>query len=157
MKNGKNNKIMNKEFVPLEIARELKEIGFDEECFAGFQLDHKNQMKLFFKPSQSKSLTKIATNVYGRYCHQNNHVIKAPLYQQVFRWFMERYNLVASISTWDDGTFHYSIKNLTGLIYDINCNHIGYFDSLEKVQDECIENLISLLKKDLEENAVTRN
>jgi hypothetical protein len=54
---------MNKEFIPYEQALELKELGFDEECFQKFMLPNMNE-----------------------FC-------KHPLFQQAFRWFREKYEL----------------------------------------------------------------
>jgi len=61
---------MNKEFIPYEQALELKELGFDEECLG---LYNKNGDVLPLKPYTSEN--------------------KAPLYQQAFRWFREKYCL----------------------------------------------------------------
>lgn len=58
---------MKKEFVPYELALKLKAIGFDEECFA--------------------------THGYLElYINTDDGHLKAPLFQQVFRWFREPKN-----------------------------------------------------------------
>ena len=55
---------MNKEFVPYELALKLKQLGFDEPC--------------------------IATHGYLElYINTDDGHLKAPLYQQAFRWFRE--------------------------------------------------------------------
>ena len=75
---------MNKEFIPYEQALELKELGFDEPCFGNYKKTHKELEKSF-------------------YCHNSDYVdyneayIAAPLYQQAFRWFREKYNLKGGI------------------------------------------------------------
>jgi hypothetical protein len=63
---------MNKEFIPYEQALALKELGFDEECFAYYY---------------NKELSFGARVAYGE-------VIESPLKQQVFRWFRE-------VTQWD--------------------------------------------------------
>jgi hypothetical protein len=72
---------MNKEFVPYEQALALKELGFDEPCFGLYHND-----KTFY-PTQCKSHDQF----HGQVC-------LAPLYQQAFRWFREKYDLVHEIS-----------------------------------------------------------
>ena len=69
---------MEKEFVPYTLALALKELGFDEPCF-GFYDD-------------------ISKDFYQSYTHtlSNNNIkniTKAPLYQQAFRWFREKYHI----------------------------------------------------------------
>lgn len=71
---------MNKEFVPYELALKLKQLGFDEPC--------------------------IATHGYLElYINTDDGHIKAPLYQQAFRWFREKYKLSGLIEI---GTHKYS-------------------------------------------------
>lgn len=68
---------MKELFVPYEQALELKELGFDEPCF-GFYNDMENN-----KP------------MGGNFpCDGRN---SAPLYQQCFRWFREKYKMQAEI------------------------------------------------------------
>ena len=65
---------MEKEFVPYELALRMKQLGFDEPCFGYYNY---NGTHFFdYKPkTDDKNLT------------------KAPLYQQSFRWFREKYDL----------------------------------------------------------------
>ena len=71
---------MEKEFIPYEQALALKELGFDEKCFAihSFVDGELNFM-------------------YVNNFHSNDDVNElsaaAPLYQQAFRWFREKYGL----------------------------------------------------------------
>jgi hypothetical protein len=75
---------MNKEFVPYEQALALKELGFNEECFAHF-VKHYDEIKCILN---SDDFDEWWTN------NSDNLNVKAPLYQQAFRWFREKYNLV---------------------------------------------------------------
>lgn len=124
----------NELFVPEDIAVQLKEIGFDEPCFAGYQDNGMGQVKLFYKGSSTKSISTFP-NVYGRYCHQNNHIVKAPLYQQVFGWFRDKgYNLY--------------IQELSPECFSCvigNSSRIGA-NTYKKAEDNGILWLISLIK-----------
>ena len=69
---------MNKEFVPYELADKLKNLGFDETCFGYWNIDP-------YLPNPTFNLVKPFDH---EWC------IPAPLYQQAFRWFREKYRLV---------------------------------------------------------------
>ena len=86
---------MTKEFVPYEQALELKELGFDEPCFGWFRstLIPSNFTEFFleteFGMNESPS-DWVNSNFLDEAC-------SAPLYQQAFRWFREKYKLHYSI------------------------------------------------------------
>ena len=63
---------MNKEFVTYEQALALKELGFDEECMAGYD---KEDNTLY-----------IAYLINAGVQFNSHYYDKAPLKQQVFRW-----------------------------------------------------------------------
>ena len=69
---------MNKEFVPYDIALAMKELGFDEMCVGHYQTFEGNVI----------NFDTISTEVCERLCKKDNF-IKAPLYQQAFRWIQE--------------------------------------------------------------------
>jgi hypothetical protein len=74
---------MRKEFIPYNLALELKELGFDEPCFA--------------KYTSNRLLLSI--NWSNVWCENiNESEIYAPLYQQVFRWFREKYKLNGEVN-----------------------------------------------------------
>ena len=76
---------MNKEFIPYEQALALKELGFDEPCFAKYQ-------KLSETANYQLQLLQKERN-----CNRLNTAISAPLYQQAFRWFREKYKIHSSV------------------------------------------------------------
>ena len=71
---------MNKEFIQYEQVLALKELGFDEPCFGYFYTEDK-----FFE-------TKIKNSELDEECS-----IAVPLYQQVFRWFREKYHIIGEV------------------------------------------------------------
>jgi hypothetical protein len=75
---------MTKEFVPYELALKLKELGFDEPCFVLYKASNSNQ--LAYAPHG------ITTNSQLSQGDSNN--IAAPLFQQAFRWFREKYHII---------------------------------------------------------------
>lgn len=74
---------MNKEFIPYEQALELKELGFDEWCIAEYD---------------ASDYAAHYGDVMLEYCRQVTNLdsdgdsCTAPLYQQAFRWFREKYD-----------------------------------------------------------------
>ena len=86
---------MTKEFIPYEQALALKELGFNEPCFAYYngykELDHLMPERV----------------VVGRN-YNGDTITSAPLFQQAFRWFREKYKMQAEI-LWrgDMGCFCY--------------------------------------------------
>jgi hypothetical protein len=75
---------MTKEFVPYDRALKLKELGFDEPCFVLYKASNSNQ--LAYAPHG------ITTNSQLSQGDSNN--IAAPLFQQAFRWFREKYHII---------------------------------------------------------------
>jgi len=73
---------MNREFAPYEQSLALKELGFDEKCFSFYDSDG----KLY----ESEGYYKKGYNV-------SDEEVIAPLYQQAFRWFREKHNLMFQI------------------------------------------------------------
>jgi hypothetical protein len=114
---------MEKEFVPYELALELKQLGFDEPCFAYYDMAQK-------------------FNFPGTTMHNRNFInLKAtmtPLYQQAFRWFREKYQL-SGIPTHQS----YDVWNLeTG-----ECFIEEYpMKSYEEAELACLQKLIEIVK-----------
>ena len=74
---------LNSATIPYESALKLKELGFDEPCFGKF---YYNKLEI----------GGIWTN--NDFKEEPDIFISAPLYQQVFRWFREKYELDSYIT-----------------------------------------------------------
>jgi hypothetical protein len=112
---------MEKEFIPYEQALELKELGFDEQCLAYYLAD-----ALF----TSNDIVYNSTDI---------PIIKAPLYQQAFRWFREKYNLFGCI---DLQPAHWFVR-----IDDKIKNHyLLRFETYEEAELDCLKEFINLVK-----------
>jgi hypothetical protein len=73
---------MEKEFVPYELAWELKQLNFDETCFGYYHNLGSTQLVVSKRDLRAYNGNNI------EYC-------LAPLYQQAFRWFREKHNIDA--------------------------------------------------------------
>jgi hypothetical protein len=94
----------------------MKELGFDEPCLGLYHND-----KTFY-PTQCKS-------------HEEYHgqVYSAPLYQQAFRFFREKYNLVSIIFN-DDGDIEYD-----NLRYNWEIRVVTYsFKNMKNEKNACV-------------------
>lgn len=111
---------MNTEFIPYEQALTLKELGFDKPCFGYWK--SKNWL------IQEKTRT-------DGYTHADQEC-PAPIYQQAFKWFREKYNL------------NYVIVKADSWFYTINgCNTQEGFKTYKEAENACLNKLIEIVKK----------
>ena len=88
---------MNKEFIPYEQALELKELGFDEDCFAIYRPSSVlkfSHLNISNSEIKKKSKMSEADAIY-------EGCVALPLYQQAFRWFREKYGWIGGIRNLD--------------------------------------------------------
>ena len=127
---------MNKEFIPYEQALELKELGFDEPCFGYYNITWSKQNELLF-PQYAGEVEN--WNEMTRLC-------SAPLYQQAFRWFREKYGLYAEIFVDDNKTFGFYI---TSFIEEGRLDKpiTRQFNTYDKAQLGCVKQLIEIIDR----------
>ena len=137
---------MNKEFVTYEQAIKLKELGFDEKCLAYWfnetPLNPEGQCLVYYrKPYDNVGITNGIIREYGW----------APLYQQVFRWFREKYKLYPEIGLHDredEKTWRFTISILG--YYELAYNQIvgkePYYKTYEEAESACLDKLIEICK-----------
>ena len=120
---------MEKEFVTYEQGLELKHLGFDEKCLGGYtkSFPYDNEWKFYIDDIDCE--------------------IQAPLKQQVFRWFREKHECYANLSSWiheeEIGIYHefeiYKVKQYShGSIR---------FKTYEEAENACIDKLIEIAKQ----------
>ena len=126
---------MNKEFVSNQQALELQQLGFDEPCIGKF---YYNQLEI----------GGIWTN--NDFKEDPDIFISAPLYQQAFRWFREKYDLdsyimPARLETKKVYDYYIWFSNKEGerdLFIGMN-NEYTY----EEAENGCLNKLITTLKQ----------
>jgi hypothetical protein len=135
---------MNKEFIPYKQALALKELGFNETCFTTFN-DKGVLFDVFdiFEDILYEDMTEIED------CYQRNSelafaYVTAPLYQQAFRWFREKYNLNSFVI--DSKSYNWYF-NINDTIKDDVISEVLYFKTYEEAELECLKKLISIVKK----------
>jgi len=137
---------MTKEFIPYEEALALKELGFDEDCF-GYYIETKEWMPA----SYSKQET-----VYPSNKDLLPDWVTAPLYQQAFRWFREKYNIQGYIHSSTVRGNAEKTKQFTGYIWNINGIDMPFLstdardelhDTYEEAELACLKQLIKIVKE----------
>jgi len=138
---------MLKEFIPYEQAIELKQLGFDEPCFYPFT----NFSDLEWSKVDS---------CYADFKNWNDKrygVVSAPLYQQAFRWFREKYDIHYSINRecsqhdhkWG---YNWSLYNYTGIFDEFLTSHPDapagewVYQIYEEAELACLKKLIEIIK-----------
>jgi len=126
---------MNKEFVTYEQAVALKELGFDEPCIAMYN----SNGFLFIGEELSIAETEVL----------------APLKQQVFRWFREKYQVFTYIHLYRtdmDGTaleFEYYYR----FPKRFKSETVRKFKTYEEAEQACLDKLIEICKTKNNEQA----
>jgi hypothetical protein len=127
---------MDKEFVTYEQALALKELGFDEKCF-----------KWYHNPDLLTD-----DEVFLIYNNYNELFAFAPLKQQLFRWFREKYNMLACVYSNASG-FLYEYHDTIGGTHRFDsgftgdCEYSGAFTTYEKAENAAIDKLIEIAKQ----------
>ena len=127
---------MTKEFIPYQQALDLEKLGFDGDCFAFY-----NGKFLDFKICDNGGLEypQITVNKDIGQCPN------APLYQQAFKWFREKYGLYSEIFVDDNKTFGFLISSF---IEEGRLDKpiTRQFSSYEEAELGCVRQLIEIVK-----------
>jgi hypothetical protein len=123
---------MENEFVTFEQAVELKKLLYGEH--------YGDDYLAWYSSNKDFHYRNINSPVYP-----NNQSFIAPLKQQVFRWFREKYNLIGLIEGGYD-----SYKNVYSYViwkgsYDDWLYY--YWDTYEEAENACIDKLIEIAKQ----------
>ena len=123
---------MNTEFISYAEAVALKELGFDDECLAIYTSYSTAMQKYYKNPAL------LVVRQKSQFTQKT--AIKAPLYQQAFRWFREKHDLGHMIN----GIGHESfIMNIAGLLHIFNAFD---FETYEEAELACLQKLIEIVK-----------
>jgi hypothetical protein len=122
---------MEKEFVPYEIAVQLKELGFDEYCMEACYYEFHDRGKTHIQLHTPDEIMGV------------KEVCKAPLFQQAFRWFREKYNLKSCVifrHNMEDGEDYYDwLIQGEMVVY-------RHFNSYVGAELACLKKLIEIAK-----------
>ena len=135
------NTEIEKLFVNYEIAFRLKELGFNEPCFSWYG-DGK-----FRNGKIPEKLYTYSKDIFDEdELKEKNLIVLAPLYQQAFRFFREKYGLINSISEQTVNTFGFYIDKLGDNKISQFREFTG-FETYEEAELACLEELILIIKQ----------
>ena len=106
---------MTKEFVPYELALKLKQLGFDEPCFANYTVIPEDKIDWFTIPEQgiTDKTSFGSSKNYNSKSFEEEGTISSPTYSQAFRWFRENYGLDSFCrQTTLDGRSYFKISKI---------------------------------------------
>ncbi len=125
---------MEKEFAPYEQVLALKELGFDEPCFA--TIDQTDYLHI----NGTKRLPR-GSMMYG--------TIDCPTFSQAFRWFREKYNLDSFVKHLYKSTikvgYYFGIDEYKGVEFQMDFN--AWYKTPEEAELECLKKLIEIIKR----------
>ena len=120
---------MEKEFVPYELSLELKQLGFDEPCFGYYNSGVKNPLEVEYSIP-----------------YDHKEYLSAPLYQQAFRWFRERYQLVHEIQFGSGRIWiRYGYNSFVRAL-ELDNNNNEFYHTYEEAELACLQKLIEIVK-----------
>lgn len=125
--------------VPIEIAKELKEIGFDEPCL--FVLNHHNALILSSEVHDKGiiDIRKIKPRSNGKL---GENFCSVPTYEQVFDWFRKK-GLYGNIEA---GSKYNSIYIFSDNDLDMGSR---IYPTYEEAREELLKRLIKIYKENI--------
>jgi hypothetical protein len=132
---------MEKEFVPYELSLELKQLGFDEPCFAYYSYDGDYILGI-----DEVRFDTISTYDQNSNLAEDSNACSAPLYQQAFRWFRERYQLVHEIQFGSGKIWiRYGYNSFVRAL-EVDSNNNEFYHTYEEAELACLQKLIEIVK-----------
>jgi len=90
---------MEKEFLPYQESKDLKELGFNKKCAAHYLGEEDDDIEHKWE-------------IYRNLSIDTNKCVQAPTYRQAFRFFREKYNFRYSIGDTNIAVVHYGTTQL---------------------------------------------
>ena len=141
--------------VPIEIAKELKEIGFNEPCHFQFLYYHGWEM-LKKRGDEYGFITSNSCRAYVVENHNGIGKLSVHTWEQVFQWFREKKIYGNVNQEWEYGRYNSPIGlNYFYVINDCRKKKInktkaivnGGFDTYEEAREELVKVLIQTYKR----------
>jgi hypothetical protein len=123
---------MKKEFIPYELALELKQLGFDEPCLGYWYTEQEEFKKIDIQLSSIGFL------------EGEPDYILAPTYSQAFRWFREKHNIHAWIINAEDNHNVFKPFFRGANIHDQHL--VDFYKTYEEAELECLRKLIEIVR-----------
>lgn len=140
---------MIKEFIPYNLALELKSLGFDEPCFYQYVRDFDDDGELI--PITSETKYPIIRNNTQVSHYSGGDCFAAPTFSQTFKFFREKYGLHSYIEPVLVEKANSPIKYDYVILEvshqdDLEYNNLPYH-TFEEAELECLKKLIEIVKQ----------
>lgn len=133
---------MKKQFVTLEQAIRLKDLGFNKECLCLYD-DNKLQIMTQHSPDVIATVKNSNMRLKSG-INEVQSVIAAPLYQQAFDWLREKYNifyhLYYNVDNGDNTLWFYEVEH--DINYHVSKYHKTYYDAKNAALNYIINELL---------------
>ena len=126
--------------VPLEIAKELKTIGFNKPCHFYFLYYHGWEM-LKKRGDEYGFITSNSCRAYVVENHNGIGNLSIPTWEQVLEWFREKGFMITLINYEDESKFSFFNMKIKGGVY-----YAGAFYTYEEARGELVKTLIKTYK-----------
>jgi hypothetical protein len=126
---------MNKEFAPYEPSLNLKELGFNEPCFAWYDGRYPSSINQDYCKNSEEWLNTI-------HC-------ATPTFSQAFRFFREKYNLDSFVKHLYKSTikvgYYFGIDEYKGIQFQMGLD--TWYNTYEEAELACLKKLIEIVKQ----------
>jgi hypothetical protein len=128
--------MIEKEFIPYELALELKQLQFDETCFGWFR---------------NTEFTISFNDLIRKERGEEIKIIAAPTYSQAFRWFREKHQLIHHMywvykKKYDGIDWIFHIKGINMINNNVVPHDETRFETYEEAELACLKKLIEIVK-----------
>lgn len=127
---------MEEEFVPYTEALAMKKLGFNEECIAKYAPYNASDPVLLYPETQNFFKGPTFNTQSNSNYPKGKLKVAAPLWQQAFRWFREKYDIHGEISV------YYNPSKLDKVFYECNIS------SKDNSYDGVLRGAISRIQED---------
>jgi hypothetical protein len=142
MTNNKQQTAVRGDFLPYELALELKQLGFDEPCFKYIYTgDTGNNVNIPCEvvPSSAKNY------------NEDDLCVSTPTYSQAFRWFREKHQLIHHMywvykKKYDGIDWIFHIKGINMINNNVVPHDETRFETYEEAELACLKKLIEIVK-----------
>jgi len=145
---------MENEFIPHKEALALKELGFDEPCVGTYHDNNGGEIKFSFGMLQYPKRNSQANTVEGTFIGERG--CYAPLYQQAFRWFRDKYGLNPHIEPhWEQEESRFIYRHSWFEVSEFNkvevWQSIDWWLTYEEAELACLRKLIEIVEENKDE------
>ena len=150
---------MKNEFLPYDRALKLKQLGFEDECMAYYEIsvtevEHEEDGTsgpFGWKQGEVSFEKRFFVNNIKGVDHTNDNWVcaAAPTWRSAFRWFREKYGLFVAPNaiSYENGPYLWFFEvNSTILSFGIDLGETADFETYEEAELACLDKMIEIVE-----------